>query len=130
MAKLTMQVTKLATFVLIILTPIIAVPVSQGHAIGSRDSKVAAGQQSCKARSRVLVINYSTHIRAAFSQEKCEAAVHHLKTNGGLPTAMKCYDDGDGATWLKFNNLPGQAELINKALHAAWERIGFNCPDY
>lgn len=128
--KLTMQIIKLATLVLTIVTPIIAVPISPGHAIRGNDRKVAAGQQSCKARSRGLVVNYSTHIGAPFNQEKCNAAVSRLETNGGLPTAIKCYDDGNRATWLKFNNLPGQAELINEALHATWERIGFNCPDY
>lgn len=128
--KLAMHAIKLTTLILTIITPIVAAPTRPGHSIRDNDSKIAAGQQSCKARTRGLVVNYGTHIGEPFNQEKCDAATSRLKTNGGLPTAIKCYDDGDGAIWFKFNNLPGQAELINEALHATWEHIGFNCPDY
>ncbi|KAF2165586.1 hypothetical protein M409DRAFT_23879 [Zasmidium cellare ATCC 36951] len=91
-----MQIVKLLILVLAIVTPIITSPIplfTRGDA-----DKVAAGQQSCKARLRGLVVNYSTHIGAPFRQEKFDAAIHRLQTDGGLPSSIKCYSDGDGST--------------------------------
>lgn len=101
------------------------------HSLHPRhDDTIIQGQQSRKARSRGLVTNCGTQIGVPFSQEKCNNASDLLKTQGGLPTAIECYDDGDSATCLKFNNLPGQSGLINEVLDEVWEGIGFNCPDY
>jgi hypothetical protein len=57
-----------------------------------------------------------------------------MQTHGGMPSIMHCKENEYGTFEFKFNNLMGQAELINGALDANWPAIarngGFNCPDH
>lgn len=57
-----------------------------------------------------------------------------MQTHGGMPSVMHCKENEYGTFEFKFNNLMGQAELINGALDANWPAIarngGFNCPDH
>lgn len=91
-------------------------------------------ESTCKAHDHGLVISYTVRINLPYDSQKCDTIHGWMQKYGGTPSLMRCKETDDGGFMFKFNNLRGQAELINNALGWNWpvvaENGGFNCPDH